>query len=137
MSASFVLELDTQAPVVTFGTPVVRDQESLTVSYSINEPSVESAVVTLPDSTELVGVVQADKVVFDLSALSWSRGTVKLTTLDEVGNRADWSLIVSVPTGPKIIEIDVNYPDLGMPRGMTIPDWSPDFQRYAGIVRRR
>lgn len=136
MAASFTLVLDTAAPNVEFGTPATVG-ENLVVDYAINEPSPESAEVILPNGTSIPGSIGVDKVTFPLGTNEWAYGTIVITTVDDVGNRAERRLVVPPPAPVQVITGYYVYSDGPNPKGMTVEDWIPDAYRYAQIPKRR
>lgn len=124
MTASFVLNLDTTAPVISWGDPSGADLgEVLTVPYIVNEPGVESATVTLADGRVLVMRVDADALRVPLP-LDTPQGNaeVRATTIDDVDNEATYALVVAltgvIPKTPPLIPAGI--PRLRIPPGPTI-----------------
>lgn len=90
MSASFILKLDTQAPVVTWGAYAGNIAgELLQVAYTIDEPEITSAEIELGDSRVLPLDIHPDRVETLLPPdTPQSPATIRAFVSDDVGNIA-------------------------------------------------
>jgi hypothetical protein len=112
VSSSFVLTLDTQAPVVTWGFPDGTDQgEELRVPYAVNEPGIISADLELPDGRHLSMEVQPGVLVVQLpDDTPEGPATVSALVRDDVWNEATRTHVVQLtgeiappPSGPPVL----------------------------------
>lgn len=98
MTNSFTLELDTTAPVVTFGPPSNTDAgETLTVPFLLSEPDTVTAQLQLADGRLVDGEISGGSVMVDLP-LDTPEGlaTLRLHVRDDVLNEADRVLVIPV-----------------------------------------
>lgn len=122
MSGAFLITLDTTAPHLTWGAVTGADPGStLRVAYSLDEPSVESAQLQLSDRTlaMTVGSLTLDVAIPDDAA---GNGQVIAHVVDDVGNRATYTLAVSL--GGVAPPVQTGFQPStggGMPRGPMAP----------------
>jgi hypothetical protein len=98
MPGAFHLQLDTQAPVVTWG-PVTDPNagEDMTVLYSLNEPALDHATFTLIDGRELPMVDLGDRLTVHLpDDAPDGAAVVRAYVVDSVLNAATRTLTVVV-----------------------------------------
>lgn len=115
------LTLDTQAPVVTWGT--VEDAEAdfeLRVGYTLNEPGITSAEVRLADGRVLAMEVQATYLAVQLPADAPNGATeVRAYVRDDVWNTAVRTLtifVVGVEGPPPVVPTGLPSPPQHTPR---------------------
>lgn len=96
MSASFILRLDTRAPVVTWGVYAGNIAgELLQVAYTIDEPAIESAEIELGDGRIVALDIYPDRVETLLPPdTPASPGTIRAFVSDDVGNAATRELVI-------------------------------------------
>lgn len=104
MSSWFQLTLDTHAPVVQWGEPTgTTAGELLRVPYTLNEPGVESATLTLADGRALAMSVLAGRLEVLLPPDAPDGiVTVRASLVDDVGNWAQ-AVPLSFPIGGTIV----------------------------------
>ena len=106
MATNFTLTLDTQAPVITWGTiSAATPGESFTADYSINEPEVISAVLVDADDVHHVLTVGPTSLTATL-ALSAANGPAQIRALvrDEVDNEATRTYSLTIGAAPEVEE---------------------------------
>jgi hypothetical protein len=110
VSATFLLELDTRAPALTWG-PVAGTTagELLQVLYELDEPAIASARLELADGRHLAMAVAADRLTVVLPVdTPAGPATVRAFLADELGNTAQatrvlvliGTVVVVEPTAP-------------------------------------
>jgi hypothetical protein len=99
-----VITLDTHAPEVTWGTPVgTTAGELLQVAYTLDEPELLDATLTLIDGRVLVLSVYADRLELVLPAdASDGPATVRARVRDDVANEAIRELVVVITGVPYV-----------------------------------
>jgi hypothetical protein len=99
-----VITLDTHAPEVTWGTPVgTTAGELLQVAYTLDEPELLDATLTLIDGRVLVLSVYADRLELVLPAdASDGPATVRARVRDDVGNEAIRELVIVITGVPYV-----------------------------------
>lgn len=100
MSSTVVITLDTTAPVVAFGDPTGRlPGQVFHVGYSLNEGTVDGALLELADSTTLglTNLGSSFEVALPADAAK-GRAFVHVTVTDDVGNTATRTLNVTLGT---------------------------------------
>lgn len=120
MPTTFVLTLDTAAPVVTWGgTGGTTAGELLVVGYSINEPQGTAARVKLADNRSLAATVFSNRIEVLLPAdTPAGLATVELDVADDVGNAATRTttvLLSGAPAPPSAPPVEYPAPMPGVP----------------------
>lgn len=98
MSDHFLLELDTTAPELTFGTVAGAEAgQLLQVAYTVDEPEAISAKLVPASGPHVTLTVYPDRVEGYLDpGITGGVGEVRITTRDDVLNEAVWTLAVDI-----------------------------------------
>lgn len=115
----FCLELDTAAPVVSFGVPSNNAPgETLVVPYTVNEPWVVGATLTLGDGRQVAGVVTEETITVEVPDDAPSSAVLTVSTKDDVWNEGVSALAVQLdgvvqPSPPPVPAYDISGGDPG------------------------
>jgi hypothetical protein len=98
----FTLELDTTAPVVTWGAVGgTTAGELLQVAYTLDDPELLEATLRLVDGREVAMDVLGDRLELLLPADAYNGpATVRALVRDDVGNQATRELVVAITGVP-------------------------------------
>lgn len=139
---SFLLTIDTAAPVVTWGgTSGTTAGQKLVVGYSLDEPAAVAARVVLVDARSLAATLFSNRIEVLLPAdAPAGLATVQLDVQDDVGNAATRTTTVLLsgapaappPAPPSQYETTPSFPRVPAPRR---PSPTPAPQRHEGRVR--
>lgn len=106
MSASVLLTLDTQAPVVTWGAiSGTHGDETLHVAYTLDEPALDAAALHLSDSRVLAMDLHDGYLTVELPFdTPDGPAIIRAHVIDDVGNEAEWTLTISLgaAVGPPV-----------------------------------
>lgn len=114
MPGAFHLQLDSHAPVVTWG-PVIDPNagEDMTVAYSLDEPALDHATITLRDGRELAMDDLGDRLFVHLpDDAPEGQAVVRAYVVDDVLNAATRQLSVNL-VGAPFIPPAAPVPDTG------------------------
>lgn len=99
MASWFLLELDTHAPIVTFGA-ADSSGGTLVVPYTIDEPAIDSAWVVDSAGLRVDLDVEPARLVAVLPAtIAAGNAVVHALAVDEVGNEAEYTTVVLLAGG--------------------------------------
>jgi hypothetical protein len=125
MPSAFTLTLDTHAPALWLGQPVLLGG-MLRIPYAVDEPSITEVFANASGSGDPIeGTVNAEFLLFDLGGGEFPAGTVHVSVRDEVGNELDYSRPVSFST---VVFHDVTTKIVDPPSGAIRPRY------YTGAV---
>lgn len=138
---SFLLTIDTAAPVVTWGgTSGTTAGQKFVIGYSLDEPAAVAARVVLADARSLAATLFSNRIEVLLPADAPAGvATVQLDVKDDVGNAATRTTTVLLsgapaapPPAPPAQET-TGFPRVPAPRQRPSPTPAP--QRHEGRVR--